>query len=62
MNLDPELLELGRNEVGGTPLVECHLRMGVDITSPCHHVGVEFCDPIDNGHWSLQASWCCLDV
>ena len=66
VDLEPELLEPARDQVGGPVLLEAKLGMGVDVAPPCSHLVVKLADSVDYGHGQVSSfassdssSWRC---
>ena len=66
VDLEPELLEPLRHQVGGPVLLEAKLGMGVDVAPPCGHLVVKLADSVDYGHGQVSSfassdssSWRC---
>jgi hypothetical protein len=62
MYLVSELGEFSRDEIGRAELLECRLRMHVEIAAPSRHLIVKIRDPIDDGHDALRVLWAATTI
>ena len=58
MDLDAVGRELARHEIGGQPLLEAELRMGMDVASDARELRVTGLDALDDRHDGLSPFAC----